>query len=138
MSDEINPTTGKFKPDLSCGWENFTKVILTNKGADFTDVTKELICLDAGYVYKLEEDNWGFGYKLDDTTIDTSEQETNPFIFVNTLKVTEEDWGPGEGVPGKIVKHAEAVSINHFGFDTEDGRVDARVENYKSSKVTSF
>lgn len=140
MSDEINATTGKFKPYLPNGeksWENFSKVILTNKEADGADVVKELICLDAGYVYKLEEDNWGFGYKLDDKSVDTSEQETNPFVFTNTLKTTEEDWGQ-DGEPGKIIKHAEAVSINHFGYTVNGTTVNPKVENYKSSKVESF
>ena len=140
MSDEINATTGKFKPYLPNGeksWENFSKVILTNKEADGADVVKELICLDAGYVYKLEEDNWGFGYKLDDKSVDTSEQETNPFVFKNRLKVTEEDWGTEEE-PGKIIKHAEAVSINHFGYTVNGTAVEAKVENYKGSKVESF
>lgn len=138
MSNEINAATGKFKPDLTGGWENFSKVILTNKVADGADVVKELLCLDAGYVYRLVEDNWGFGYKLDDKDIDTSEQETNPFVFTNHLKVTEEDWGTEEE-PGTIIKHAEAVSINHFGYNDAEGvRVKAKTESYKSSKVESF
>ena len=79
-------------------------------------------------MYKLEEDNWGFGYILDDNVKDTSEQETNPFVFNNTLKVTEAQWG------GKVVKHAEAVSINHF----KGSQSEAKVENYKNSKVESI
>lgn len=124
-SDDINPTTGKFGKASDAKWQNFSKVILTNKGEDYADVTKTLICLDASYVYLLEEDNWGFGYILDDRSIDTSEKETNPFVFENTLKVTEEQWG------GKVVKHAEAVSINHF-------IAGEKPETYKSSKVESF
>ena len=112
-----NTATGKPAPDVDedgNGWENFSKVILTNKGDDGDSVVKTLLSLDPAYVYKLEEDNWGFGYILDDKSIDTSEQVSNPFVFTNNLKVTPEDWADG-GEPRTPVKHAEAVSINHFG-----------------------
>lgn len=116
--------TGKPAPDLTNGWENFTKVILTNKGEDFDTVTKILLSLDPSYVYKLEEDDWGWGYKLDTKTYDTSSKESNPFTFTNTLKTTDAEGNP-------IVKHAEAVSINHFGTG-------AHADTYKSSKTNYF
>ena len=123
--DRWDPVTGKPKPIAQSDddWENFTKVILTNKGEDNETVFKTLLSLDPTYVYKLVEDDWGFGYKLDTKTITTSQQVKNPFIFTNQLKVTKEDWG------GKNpLKHAEAVSINHFGTN-------AHKDNYKSSKT---
>ena len=110
--------TGKPAPDLTSGWQNFTKVILTNKGEDGARVTKKLLCLDPKYVYRLVEDNWGWSYILDTNDITTSQQVSNPFVFTNTLKAA-------------AVKHAEAVSINHFGEN-------AQAETYKSSKVESF
>lgn len=125
-SGVYDKNTGKPVPDEEAGWENFTKVILTNKTGDGDDVTKTLLCLDPKYVYKLEEDDWGWGYKLDTKTTDTSKTVQNPIEFTNTLKVTSEDWGGKDPV-----KHAEAVSINHFGTN-------ARTESYKSTKVTSF
>lgn len=123
--DRWDPATGKPKPVAQSDdeWENFTKVILTNKGEDNETVFKTLLSLDPSYVYKLVEDDWGFGYKLDTKTVTTSQQVKNPFIFTNQLKVTKEDWG------GKNpLKHAEAVSINHFGTN-------AHKENFKSSKT---
>ena len=123
--DRWDPITGKPKPvaQTDDDWENFTKVILTNKEDDYDSVIKTLLSLDPSYVYRLVEDDWGFGYKLDTKSVTTSSQEKNPFIFNNTLKVTKEDWG------GKTpLKHAEAVSINHFGSN-------AHKENYKSSKT---
>ena len=51
----------------------------------------------------------------------TSNTPVNPFNFTNTDK---------EGA----VKHAEAVTINHFRV--KDGEIE--VENYKSGKVKSF
>ena len=123
--DRWDPVTGKPKPvaQTDDDWENFSKVILTNKGDDNDSVIKTLLSLDPSYVYRLVEDDWGFGYKLDTKSVTTSSQEKNPFIFNNTLKVTKEDWG------GKNpLKHAEAVSINHFGSN-------AHKDNYKSSKT---
>ena len=116
---EYDSITGKPAPDLTNGWENFSKVILTNKGNDGATVTKKLLSLDPKYVYRLKEDDWGWGYNLDTHEYNTSAKESNPFTFTNTEKTT--------GVP----KHAEAVSINHFG----EG---ARAETYKSSKTGYF
>lgn len=120
---DFDTTTGKPVPDLSDGWENFTKVILTNKGDDYEDVTKKLLCLDPSYVYKLEEDDWGWSYILDTDTYDTSSTEKNPFTFTNTKRAA-------------AVKHAEAVSINHFGISGQANS--SRTENYKSSKTDYF
>lgn len=117
--DEYDPNTGKPKPDLTKGWENFSKVILTNtSGIDGELVTKTLLCLDASYVYRLVEDNWGWGYNLDTKDLNTSAKESNPFTFTNTLRTD-------------AVKHAEAVSINIFGEDFE-------TKSYKASKVKSY
>ena len=119
-----NPDTGKPMPDASPGdvtdsrWQNFSKVILTNMGEDGAEVTKTLLALDASYVYMLAEDNWGWAYELDDKVVDTSEVEKNPIEFKNTEKTD-------------AVKHAEAVSINHFGDNP-------RTETAKSSKVKTF
>jgi hypothetical protein len=116
---EYDKNTGKPVPDLTEGWKNFSKVILTNTtDTDGATVTKTLLCLDPEYVYRLEEDNWGWGYELDTKTTDTSKQESNPFVFKNKLDT-------------KAVKHAEAVSINIFG---EGGGS----KTYKGSKVNSW
>lgn len=117
--NEYDPNTGKPVPDLTNGWQNFSKVILTNTtDTDGATITKTLLCLDPEFVYQLEEDNWGWGYKLDKKKTDTSKQESNPFIFENTLNPD-------------AVKHAEAVSINIFG---EGGGS----KTYKASKVLSY
>lgn len=116
---EFDQNTGKPAPDLTGGWENFTKVILTNTTeTDGATVTKVLRCLDPSFVYRLKEDDWGWGYILDTKDTNTSIQEHNPFVFQNTLK---------QGA----VKHAEAVSINVFGDNYG-------TKSYKSSKVQSF
>ena len=121
---QYNPTTGKPMPDASSGdvtdsrWQNFSKVILTNLGEDGEEVTKTLLALDASYVYMLAEDDWGWAYELDDKVVDTSEVEKNPITFKNTEKTD-------------AVKHAEAVSINHFGANPH-------VQTAKSSKVKTF
>ena len=114
---------GKPRPDTTTD-RNWSKVILTNKGADGDPVEKVLMALDPHYVYSIVEDDWAWSYTLSGsgTTLTTSEVEVNPFIFHNTEK---------EGV----VKHAEAVSINHFATSAEG---EASVENYQSSKVKSF
>lgn len=108
QSTEYNTETGKLKPllpdnpkDEFDGWENFTKVILTNAKADNTVVTETLLCLDPHFVYLLAEDDWGWSYNLVTEHIDTSEQIENPFIFTNTLKTD-------------AVKHAEAAAFNYF------------------------
>ena len=105
-------------PGKAGGWSNFSKVILTNLGDDGATVTKTLLALEAKYVYMLVEDNWGWAYELDDKIVNTSEVEKNPIRFVNTEKTD-------------AVKHAEAVSVNHFGAN-------ARAVTAKSSKVKTF
>ena len=107
---------GKPMPDRSTE-KNWSKVILTNKHEDGAAVTKILYALDPGYVYEIQEDDWAWSYTLSGsgTSLNTSEVEVNPFTFTNT---------PKEGV----VKHAEAVTINHFQ-GTESA---AREEHYKS------
>ena len=114
---------GKPRPDTDTD-KNWSKVILTNKGADGDPVEKVLMALDPNYVYTIIEDDWAWSYTLSGTgtTLTTSEVEVNPFIFHNTEK---------EGV----VKHAEAVSINHFATSAEG---EATTEEYHSSKVKSF
>ena len=114
---------GKPRPDTTTE-KNWSKVILTNKGADGDPVEKVLMALDPHYVYSIVEDDWAWSYTLSGsgTTLTTSEVEVNPFVFHNTEK---------EGV----AKHAEAVSINHFATSAEG---EANVENYQSSKVKSF
>ena len=114
---------GKPRADTSTE-KNWSKVILTNKGADGDPVEKILMALDPHYVYSIIEDDWAWSYTLSGsgTTLTTSEVEVNPFIFHNTEK---------EGV----VKHAEAVSINHFATSATGT---ATTEDYQSSKVKSF
>jgi len=114
---------GKPRPDTSTE-KNWSKVILTNKGADGDPVEKVLMALDPHYVYSIIEDDWAWSYELSGTgtTLTTAEVEVNPFIFHNTEKA---------GVP----KHAEAVSINHFATSAQG---QAEVENYQSSKVEHF
>lgn len=115
---------GKPRPDTSTE-KNWSKVILTNKGADGDPVEKVLMALDPHYVYSIVEDDWAWSYTLSGsgTTLTTSEVEVNPFIFRNTEKTG-------------VAKHAEAVSINHFATGADTG--DSRVENYQSSKVEHF
>ena len=119
---QYHPTTGKPLPEGALddpggtGWSNFSKVILTNLGDDGAEVTKTLLALDASYVYMLVEDDWGWAYELDDKIVTTSEVEKNPIEFVNTEKTD-------------VPKHAEAVSINHFGQRPH-------AQNAKSSKGT--
>ena len=111
--------TGKPVPNLTNGWKNFSKVILTNTtDQDGADVTKTLLCLDPEYVYRLKEDDWGWGYILSEEDTNTSATDKNPFVFENRLDT---------GAP----KHAEAVSINIFG---EGGGS----KSYKASKVLSY
>ena len=107
---------GKPMPNTST-WKNWSKVILTNKGEDGEAVTKILYALDPHYVYEIEEDDWAWSYTLSGTgsTINTSEVEVNPFNFHNTPKEN-------------TVKHAEAVTINHFQGNSSA----AYEEHYKS------
>ena len=117
------------KPEPGTAWEDFTKVIITNKGADKAEVTKTLLALDPYWIYRVAEDAWGWAYTVtgntsaDGTIPNTSTVEVNPFRFVNTEK---------EGA----VKHAEAVTINHFGYTIQSGAfAGQQEEHYKSSKV---
>ena len=109
------------------GWDDWSKVVLTNKGADKVAVLKTLYGLDPGWVYMVVEDDWGWAYELtgESTHETTSDSELNPFQFHNKARTVN-----GEGKP--IVKHAEAVTINHFQTLEGEG---AREEHYKSSKT---
>ena len=116
-ADGTYVTNALGKPTPDGNWENWSKVILTNKGEDGDEVTKILYALDPAYVYQVTEDDWGWSYELTGTgsALNTSEVEVNPFNFHNTLK---------DGV----VKHAEAVTINHF----QGSESAAKEEHYKS------
>lgn len=118
------------KPIPGDGWEDWTKVILTNKGANGATVTKTLMALDPYWIYRIQEDKWGWAYELSgynaDNLPNTSTVEVNPFVFTNKEKTD-------------AVKHAEAVSINHFGYEIKSGEFSGKQEeHYKSSKVESF
>lgn len=107
------------------GWYTFTKVIMTNTTkTNGALVSKTLLSLDPNYVYVVVEDDWGWAYTTTGaaTVQTTSTVEVNPFTFTNVEK---------EGV----LKHAEAVMINHFATSA-DGKADT--EHYKSSKVEHF
>ena len=107
------------------GWEKWSKVILTNKGADKVEVTKTLVSLDPNWVYLVTEDDWSWSYETTGTGSyqTTATVEVNPFRFTNTEK---------EDVP----KHAEAVTINHFGYTIQGGEFNGKQEeHYKSSKT---
>ena len=107
------------------GWWTFTKVILTNStDTNGAVVSKTLLSLDPNYVYVVVEDDWGWAYTTTGASSvqTTSTVEVNPFTFTNVEK---------EGV----IKHAEAVMINHFATSA-DGKADT--EHYKSSKVEHF
>lgn len=109
------------------GWEDWSKVILTNKGVDKAKVEKDLYGLDPGWVYIVIEDDWGWTYTLTGSasSMTTSNTEINPFNFHNEPRTVNLEGNP-------IVKHAEAVTINHF--ETLEGE-GAREEHYKSSKT---
>ena len=109
------------------GWEDWSKVILTNKGADKAKVEKDLYGLDPGWVYIVIEDDWGWTYSLTGSasSMTTANTEINPFNFHNEPRTVNLEGNP-------IVKHAEAVTINHF--ETLEGE-GAREEHYKSSKT---
>ena len=131
---DFDSNNGKLDPDdpmdylEGIGWDDWSKVVLTNKGADNAPVLKTLYALDPGWVYMVVEDDWGWAYELtgESTRETTSDCELNPFTFHNRLRTVNEAGDP-------IVKHAEAVTINHF--QTKDGSQDAREEHYKSSKT---
>ena len=111
------------------GWQSFSKVILTNKGANGAEVVKTLRGLDPYWIYMVLEDDWGWAYTMsgnNPTEVTTGEPTTsvvdlNPFHFHNTEKAD-------------AVKHAEAVTINHFQGTSSA----SKEEHYKSSKVESF
>ena len=109
------------------GWDDWSKVVLTNKGADNASVLKTLYGLDPAWVYMVVEDDWGWSYVLsgESTRETTSDSELNPFKFHNVARTVNLEGNP-------IVKHAEAVTINHF--ETKEGE-GAREEHYKSSKT---
>ena len=109
------------------GWEDWSKVILTNKGVDKAKVEKDLYGLDPGWVYIVIEDDWGWTYSLTGSasSMTTANTEINPFNFHNEPRTVNLEGNP-------IVKHAEAVTINHF--ETLEGE-GAREEHYKSSKT---
>ena len=120
------------KPVPGDDWDDWTKVIITNKGDNGAEVTKTLLALDPYYVYRIAEDKWGWAYTVsgntgaDGSIPNTATVELNPFRFTNTEK---------EGA----VKHAEAVTINHFGYTIKSGEFQGKQEeHYKSSKVESF
>ena len=110
------------------GWDDWSKVILTNKTGDKDYVEKDLYGLDPGWVYLVVEDDWGWSYELTGTASNqtTSEYEINPFTFHNKPRTVNLQGDP-------IVKHAEAVTINHFKT-MEEGST-SREEHYKSSKT---
>ena len=105
-------------------WETWSKVVLTNKSeTNGATVVKEILSLDPYWVYEVVEDDWGWAYTLTGSvegSMTTSTVELNPFKFTNKEKTD-------------VVKHAEAVTINHFATSSTAG--DAKEEHYKSSKV---
>ena len=130
---EFDSDGGKLDPNdpmdylEGTGWEDWSKVILTNKGADKAKVEKDLYGLDPGWVYIVIEDDWGWAYTLTGSasSMTTANTEVNPFNFHNEPRTVNLNGDP-------IVKHAEAVTINHF--ETLEGE-GAREEHYKSSKT---
>lgn len=130
---EFDSDGGKLDPNdpmdylEGIGWEDWSKVILTNKGADKARVEKDLYGLDPGWVYIVIEDDWGWAYTLTGSasSMTTANTEINPFNFHNEPRTVNLNGDP-------IVKHAEAVTINHF--ETLEGE-GAREEHYKSSKT---
>ena len=135
--ESTNPALTPDDPDPSkyyesIGWESFKKVILTNlSDTNGAEVIKDVLALDPYWVYMVVEDDWGWSYEMsgdtnqvgEDGTYTTSTVEVNPFRFHNTEK---------EGV----VKHAEAVMINHFQ-SVEEG-ASSYTQHKKSSKVEHF
>lgn len=98
---------------------------LTPVGENGAEVVKTLLSLDPNYIYKVEEDDWGWAYNIVgdfEGAQTTSSVVINPFKFKNTEKTN-------------VPKHAEAVSINHFATSATGT---ASEEHYKSSKVESF
>ena len=112
---------GKPMPDPATQ-EDFSKVILTNKnGNENTEIVKTLMALDPSWIYEVYEDDWAWSYTYDGSvSMTTSDVEVNPFRFTNSKNE-------------EAVKHAEAVSINHFANETIG--LDSRVENIKSNET---
>ena len=110
---------GKPMPDPDTQ-EDFSKVILTNKkGDENTEIVKTLMALDPSWIYEVYEDDWAWSYTYDGSvSMTTSDVEVNPFRFTNSKNE-------------EAVKHAEAVSINHFA----NGTLEASVENIKSNET---
>ncbi len=112
---------GKPMPDPDTQ-EDFSKVILTNKnGNENTEIVKTLMALDPSWIYEVYEDDWAWSYTYDGSvSMTTSDVEVNPFRFTNSKNE-------------EAVKHAEAVSINHFANETIG--LESRVENIKSNET---
>ena len=135
--ESTNPALSPDDPDPSkyyesIGWKSFKKVILTNlSDTDGAEVIKDVLALDPYWVYMVVEDDWGWSYEMsgdanqvgEDGTYTTSTVEVNPFRFHNTEKTN-------------VVKHAEAVMVNHFQ-SVEEG-ASSYTEHKKSSKVEHF
>ncbi len=109
------------------GWEKWSKVVITNKTKNNGEpLTRKLISLDPSWIYAVVEDQWGWAYTItgeEGSTQTTSSVEINPFSFTNVEKEN-------------AVKHAEAVTINHFNLNGE--YTGTQEEHYKSSKVEKF
>lgn len=107
------------------GWDKWSKVVVTNKTAtNGATITKTLLSLDPNWVYMVTEDDWGWAYETTGAAEmqSTSTMIINPYTFTNKEKTG-------------VIKHAEAVSINHFATSANGT---ATEEHYKSSKVKSF
>lgn len=103
------------------GWKNFSKVVMTNKDVDNTMVEKNIRNLDPNYVYAIIEDDWSWSYTTTGKATGpqtTSSVTVNPFTFSNTKN-------------NNAMKHAEAVTINHFA-ETATGT--AEEEHYSSKE----
>ena len=109
------------------GWEKWSKVVITNKTENNGEpLTRKIISLDPSWIYAVVEDQWGWAYTItgeEGSTQTTSSVEINPFSFTNVEKEN-------------AVKHAEAVTINHFNLNGE--YTGKQEEHYKSSKVEKF
>lgn len=112
---------GKPQPDPATK-EDFSKVILTNKNGDeSTEIVKTLMALDPSWIYEVFEDDWAWSYTYDGSvSMTTSDVEVNPFRFTNKKNAD-------------AVKHAEAVSVNHFA-NNKIG-LESNVENIKSNET---
>ena len=79
------------------------RVLLTGN-ASGSRVSVTIPDLSADYHYKIVETGWSWRYTPDPKEISTEEQNTNPFLFTNTLR--EED----------IPKNGEDVVHNTFNL----------------------